>query len=68
MKAEVGQAAPFFSIERHSPARFTVTNFSLLLTIYYFLFFLVILPVLGLRERPERVPDTIAKPVTQGAS
>lgn len=68
VKAEVGQAAPFFSIERHSPARFTVTNFSLLLTIYYFLFFLVILPVLGLRERPERVPDTIAKPVTQGAS
>jgi ubiquinol-cytochrome c reductase cytochrome b subunit len=68
VKEEIGQAAPFFSIERRSPARFTVTNFSLLLTIYYFLFFLVILPVLGLRERPDRVPDTIAKPVTQGAS
>jgi len=63
VKAEVGQAAPFFSIERRSPARFTVTNFSLLLTIYYFAFFIVILPILGLRERPERVPDTIAKPV-----
>ncbi len=43
-----------------------MTNFSQLLTLYYFLFFLVILPVLGLRERPERVPDTIAKPVTGG--
>jgi len=68
VKGEVGQAAPFFSIERRSPARFTVTNFSLLLTIYYFMFFIVILPILGLRERPERVPDTIAKPVTAGAS
>ncbi|MCA8885668.1 MAG: hypothetical protein KDA35_03530, partial [Hyphomonadaceae bacterium] len=68
VKQEVGPATPFFAVERSSPARFTVTNFSLLLTFYYFLFFLVILPVLGLRERPERVPDTIAKPVTQGAS
>jgi quinol-cytochrome oxidoreductase complex cytochrome b subunit len=70
-KEEAGQGMPFFSIERSSPARFTVTNFSLLLTIYYFLFFIVILPVLGLRERPSRVPDTIAKPVlseAQGAS
>jgi ubiquinol-cytochrome c reductase cytochrome b subunit len=68
VKEETGQAAPFFSIERRSPARFTVTNFSLLLTIYYFAFFLVILPILGLRERPDRVPDTIAKPIGEGAS
>jgi ubiquinol-cytochrome c reductase cytochrome b subunit len=70
-KEEVGQAAPFFSVERRLPTRFTVTNFAQVLTLYYFLFFLVILPVLGLRERPGRVPDTIAKPVigeTQGAS
>ena len=70
-KTEVGQAAPFFNVERHMPARFTVTNFAQVLTLYYFLFFLVILPILGLRERPGRVPDTIAKPVTgeaQGAS
>lgn len=66
VKAEVAQATPFFTIERSSPARFTVTNFSLLLTIYYFLFFLVILPILGLRERPERAPDTIAKPSRRG--
>jgi ubiquinol-cytochrome c reductase cytochrome b subunit len=63
-KNEIGQAAPFFSIERHQPARFTVTNLSQLLTLYYFLFFLIILPILGLRETPGRVPDTIAKPVT----
>ncbi|MGD9965863.1 MAG: cytochrome bc complex cytochrome b subunit [Hyphomonadaceae bacterium] len=63
VKQEVGQNAPFFSVERRMPARFTVTNFAQLLTLYYFLFFIVILPILGLRERPERVPDTIAKPV-----
>jgi ubiquinol-cytochrome c reductase cytochrome b subunit len=66
VKGEIGQAAPFFSVERRTPALFTVTNFSQVLTLYYFLFFLVILPILGLRERPDRVPDTIAKPVTGG--
>ena len=73
VKAEVGQAAPFFNVERHIPFTFTVTRLSQLATAYYFLFFLVILPLLGLREKPGRVPDTIAKPVTaegqaQGAS
>ncbi|MBL8546212.1 MAG: cytochrome b N-terminal domain-containing protein [Hyphomonadaceae bacterium] len=67
MKAEVGQAAPFYTVVRSLPPRFTVTNFSQVLTLYYFLFFLVILPILGLRERPDRVPDTIAKPIAQGA-
>lgn len=72
-KAEIGAAAPFFSVERHIPFTFTVTRLSQIMTAYYFLFFLVILPLLGLREKPGRVPDTIAKPVTadgqaQGAS
>jgi len=70
-KAEIGSAAPFVAVERQTPFLFTVTRFAQLLTLYYFLFFLVILPVLGLRETPNRVPDTIAKPVlgqTQGAS
>jgi ubiquinol-cytochrome c reductase cytochrome b subunit len=56
---------------RNTPFLFTVTRFAQLLTFYYFLFFIVILPILGLRETPNRVPDTIAKPVlgqTQGAS
>ena len=71
VKTQVGQRAPFFSVVRHIPFTFTVTRFSQLLTFYYFLFFLVILPVLGLREKPGRVPDTIAKPVigeAQGAA
>jgi len=62
-KAEIGARAPFFEIERNMPFVFTVTMFSQALTAYYFLFFLVILPLLGLRETPGRVPDTIAKSV-----
>jgi hypothetical protein len=63
-KEALGQAAPFYTVERRTPATFTVTNLSQLGTAYYFLFFLLILPILGLRETPGRVPDTIAKPVT----
>lgn len=40
-----------------------VVDFSRILTLYYFAFFLVILPVLGVIEKPKRLPDTIAKPV-----
>ncbi|HYD73818.1 MAG TPA: hypothetical protein VEF55_11830, partial [Candidatus Binatia bacterium] len=64
LKTSVGQAAPFFVVERRVPPAFTVTNFSQILTAYYFIFFLILLPLLGLTERPGRVPDTIAKPVT----
>ena len=46
-----------------SPAQFKVTQFSQLLTLYYFAFFLLILPILGLRETPGRVPETIAKAI-----
>jgi ubiquinol-cytochrome c reductase cytochrome b subunit len=67
-KAQVGPRAPFFSIRREIPFTFTVTMFAQLLTAYYFLFFLVILPVLGLRETPGRVPDTIAKSVHGAAA
>jgi ubiquinol-cytochrome c reductase cytochrome b subunit len=63
VKAEVGAGAPFFSVERRIPYTFTVTTLSQIATFYYFLFFLVLLPLLGLREKPGRVPDTIAKPV-----
>jgi ubiquinol-cytochrome c reductase cytochrome b subunit len=48
------------------PFKFTVETFSQLLTLCYFAFFLVILPFLGLRETPRRVPDTIAKAVLDG--
>jgi len=63
-KAEIGQAAPFFEVVRQSPFVFTVTMLAQALTAYYFLFFLLILPLLGLRERPDAAPDTIAKSVT----
>ncbi len=68
VKNHVGARAPFFTVERHIPFQFTVTRLAQLLTLYYFLFFLVLLPVLGLMETPRRVPDTIAKPVLEGAS
>ena len=54
------------AIVRHAPFRFVVTNLSQLLAGYYFFFFLVILPLLGLRERPDRTPETIAKSVLGG--
>jgi ubiquinol-cytochrome c reductase cytochrome b subunit len=71
LKSEVGAATPFFSVERRTPMLvFTVTTLSQIATFYYFFFFLVLLPLRGLRERPNRVPDTIAKPVIaeQGAA
>jgi ubiquinol-cytochrome c reductase cytochrome b subunit len=42
---------------------FTATNLGQVLTLYYFAFFLVILPVLGLREKPKNVPNSIADAV-----
>ena len=38
---------------------FTFKHLSQILTAYYFAFFLLILPVLGLRERPKGEPDSI---------
>jgi ubiquinol-cytochrome c reductase cytochrome b subunit len=61
-EAAAGSPA-FFEVQRNLPFQFTVTLLSQILTAYYFLFFIVILPVLGLRETPNRVPDTIAKSV-----
>ena len=39
---------------------------SRVMTLYYFAYFLVITPVLGLRETPLPVPDSISKPVLAG--
>jgi quinol-cytochrome oxidoreductase complex cytochrome b subunit len=46
-----------------TPFQFKVTQLSQILTFYYFAFFLLILPILGLRETPGRVPETIAKAI-----
>ena len=37
-----------------------------LLTFYYFLFFIVLMPLVGLRERPRPIPATISEPVLPG--
>ena len=37
-----------------------------LFTAYYFFFFLVLMPFLGLREKPLLVPATISEPVLSG--
>ena len=38
------------------------------LTLYYYAYFLVVMPLLGWREKPSRVPDTISSPVLSGGS
>ena len=42
---------------------FTYKHLSQILTIYYFAYFLVILPLLGLREKPKDEPESIHKAV-----
>ena len=37
-----------------------------LATAYYFLHFLILLPLIGWFERPRPLPDSIAKPVLSG--
>lgn len=37
-----------------------------LLTFYYFLFFIVLMPLVGLRESPRPIPATISEPVLPG--
>jgi ubiquinol-cytochrome c reductase cytochrome b subunit len=68
VKVEVGARAPFFMTTRQMPLTFTVTTFSQILTFYYFFFFLGLLPLLGLLEKPGLVPNTIAKPVLAGGA
>ena len=48
------------------PTGFTVTWASRILTLYYYAYFLVVLPVLGLKETPLPVPDSISSPVLKG--
>ena len=36
------------------------------LAAYYFAYFLLVLPILGLRETPLPVPDSISSPVLSG--
>ena len=54
------------TIRRVEPFRLVATDLSRLLAGYYFLFFLIVLPLLGLAERPDQAPETIAKSVLGG--
>ena len=42
---------------------FTVVWLSRILAVYYYAYFLVVLPLLGLKEKPLPVPESISSPV-----
>jgi len=48
------------------PVGLTVVWISRFLTAYYFAYFLLVLPILGLVEKPLPVPDSISSPVLSG--
>ena len=62
-QAKVNEAGVKATIKAYPATIFNVTSLSQVSTLYYFLFFLIILPLLGLRERPNQVPETIAKSI-----
>jgi quinol-cytochrome oxidoreductase complex cytochrome b subunit len=45
------------------PTGLSVTVFSRFFVIYYYAYFLLVLPILGLREKPLPQPETISTPV-----
>ncbi len=57
-------ASPSVAIDKAPAVRFI--HLAQLLTLYYFAYFLIILPYLGLRERPNAEPDSIHKSVLGG--
>jgi ubiquinol-cytochrome c reductase cytochrome b subunit len=50
------------------PTGLTVTTFSQFLAIYYYAYFLVVLPLLGLTEKTLSPPETISTPVLSHGS
>ncbi len=47
----------------HNPVGFNITHLSQLGTLYYFAFFIIIMPLLGLFETPRPLPESIAQSV-----
>jgi ubiquinol-cytochrome c reductase cytochrome b subunit len=47
------------------PAEGVYTSLAQIATAYYFIFFLIILPVLGLIEKPRRLPNSITEAVLE---
>jgi len=54
-------AGASIGVEKGAAIRFI--HLGQLLTVYYFAYFLIILPYLGLRERPKDEPESIHKAV-----
>ena len=52
--------------EAGHPVGFTVVWLSRILAVYYYAYFLIVLPLLGLMEKPLPVPDSISTPVLSG--
>jgi quinol-cytochrome oxidoreductase complex cytochrome b subunit len=56
------------SLPNGDPTGITVTTFSQFLAVYYYAYFLVVLPLLGITEKALKVPDNISMPVLKGGS
>ncbi|MEM0985859.1 MAG: cytochrome b N-terminal domain-containing protein [Pseudomonadota bacterium] len=61
MEALPAESAPSMGIQVAPAFRFL--HLGQILTLYYFAYFLVILPVLGLREQPKEEPESIHKAI-----
>ncbi len=62
-KAEQAAQGAVVSISVAKAAAFRFIHLAQILTVYYFAYFLVILPLLGLREQPKGEPEAIHKAV-----
>jgi ubiquinol-cytochrome c reductase cytochrome b subunit len=59
----IGNFKTFILIDGDLNSYLWLTRFA---TVYYFAFFLVIMPLVGLRETPKPIPATISEPVLPG--
>ena len=60
----IGDFKTFILIDGDLNSYLWLTRFA---TAYYFAFFLIIMPLVGLRETPQPIPATISEPVLTGA-
>ena len=67
MESQVAEGATASISIKKAPA-FRFIHLAQILTAYYFAYFLIILPYLGLRETPKDEPDAIHKSVLGSAA
>jgi len=60
----IGTFQTFILIDGDLNSYLWLTRFA---TLYYFAFFFVIMPLVGLRETPKPIPATISEPVLTGS-